>query len=690
MKENNREIYWGEIKKFSRHIEKKVCMISRKEVRIFPPIINEGIFLARQGWTVHLLAREGEGLPMWEKIEPFFVIQRYKLFTPRFLRANIWRPIRHFEYILKTVFWGLRQKASIYVAHDLEALLPTYIVAKLCGAKIIYRAHELWTECRLGNNIWWRTVEKLLFSKVDAVVVPNEERANYYSQKYPNAKSLILVVGNYPPYFKPTSSDRLQKYLEAKGVYQPKIVLYSGSFSPDRCSEELIESAKYLPDNVVLVLLGWGEPNYVTYLEKKAYSLGLSKRVFICPPVSYSEVMEYIASADIGVIVYKNVDLNTFYAAPNKLYDYMMMGKPIICSDFPHLKKLVEGEGIGICVNASSVNPREIADKIIDLLTDANKYQKMSQKALVLARTKFNWEIEFVKLHDLYQRLFKDVIGDHFLVEFIKYYYYLPSMALWRAIEATNLLEFKSYFREPILDLGCGNGTFSSIVFSLGAYYNIVGCDISTEAVKEAKSKKIYRDVTVCDATNLPFKNASFFTVLSNCVLEHIHDDEIVLKEVARVLKPGGKFIFTVPSIHFVNYLYYPNILKYENDHKKAESYIESLNKRLAHHHYRSLSHWNSLLKTVGLEIIHAKYYLTSPVCQIWDRLNYWATRKIGFWELHIILSSRKLRPLVKHPLKKIFVPLLRKYYRLEQINQNKKEEGGGLLIIAEKILENT
>jgi ubiquinone/menaquinone biosynthesis C-methylase UbiE len=259
-------------------------------------------------------------------------------------------------------------------------------------------------------------------------------------------------------------------------------------------------------------------------------------------------------------------------------------------------------------------------------------------------------------------------------------------MILWRAIEAQVLSKVRTYFQDSMLDLGCGDGKFSSIFF--GSNANIaVGCDLSAGSLRQAKAKGIYRALTLSDARILPYKDESFSTVFSNSVIEHITNDESVLKEVARALKPCGRFVFTVPSVNLCNYLYYPRVYRRRGNHKRAEAYIDWLNRRLEHRHYHSLSEWRSLLQRVGLRMIYARYYSSSSVVHFWDRLTFWATRKIGPHELNAILSSIRPIRLISKIMRVIFVPVLRKYYESEKAQTDKnKDEGGALLIIAEKV----
>jgi ubiquinone/menaquinone biosynthesis C-methylase UbiE len=275
---------------------------------------------------------------------------------------------------------------------------------------------------------------------------------------------------------------------------------------------------------------------------------------------------------------------------------------------------------------------------------------------------------------------------NNFLKEYLKIYYDIPPHALWRAIEAR--LFAKIEFVPPILDLGCGDGIFSYILFKDKSVKIDAGCDISEEAISRARNLGIYKELKIADATNLPYDNNYFSTVFSNCVLEHIKNETMVLKEVSRVLKPNGKFIFTVPSDMFNKYLYKINIKK--GNVKKAIYYIDKLNRRLEHFHYHSIKEWKQLLSENGLFIVQYHYYLPEPVVEIWSILMKIFTKNLlGRESFTWIKNSRYTRIIgidkifsLINPF--IFEKLLVKYYMMD-CDENTK--GGGLFIVAQKIV---
>jgi len=168
-----------------------------------------------------------------------------------------------------------------------------------------------------------------------------------------------------------------------------------------RAVRQVADSVEFLSEDTYLIFMGGGGDKNVLikYVSVKEYFA----RVKFHEEVSLKELPRYTASADLGVVPLLNVSLNNYYGLPNKLFEYMHAGLPIVASDFPEIKKIVVGEGIGICFNPE--DPKDIAVSINKVLGNDKLREKMSGKVLNLARTKYNWEIEEKKLLNIYKEL---------------------------------------------------------------------------------------------------------------------------------------------------------------------------------------------------------------------------------------------------------------------------------------------
>jgi SAM-dependent methyltransferase len=268
--------------------------------------------------------------------------------------------------------------------------------------------------------------------------------------------------------------------------------------------------------------------------------------------------------------------------------------------------------------------------------------------------------------------------------------WFAPPVALWRAMEVSVAAE-ESY-RRPLMDLGCGDGVIADALF--GPAGVDVGVDPCLVQLRGAARSGVYRWVQRADGRRLPYSSSTFATVFSNSVLEHISDVATVVREVGRVLqspdpaerRPGGCFVFTVPSDAFPRFLHFYQARLEAGDRAGAERYAAEVDARLAHHHYRSPDEWADLLKEAGMALVRARYYVPEEVEHLWDRMN--ARFGIGRRSLWGLLVSPRLRGLgYQRLLRRFVVSLLGRAWRpYYESDVSPGQKGGGLLLVGRKV----
>ena len=270
-----------------------------------------------------------------------------------------------------------------------------------------------------------------------------------------------------------------------------------------------------------------------------------------------------------------------------------------------------------------------------------------------------------------------------YLTELLTAYWFAPPVALWRAIELRVAAE-ERYVR-PLLDLGCGDGLVGRAIFGTEGRVD-VGVDPWLEQLRQAARSGVYRHVDLADGNHMPYSDGSFATVFSNSVLEHIPSVGPVLRETGRVLKPGGRFIFTVPSDVF-RFLLDGYVRRLEaGDVQGAEAYAAAVDARLEHHHYHTPTEWQHLLAAAGMTLVKARYYVPEEVERLWDRMNarYGIGRRRTVWGL---LVSHWLRPLGYQALLRggVVRSLSRRWRPYYEMDVPPGGKGGGLLLVARR-----
>ncbi len=191
--------------------------------------------------------------------------------------------------------------------------------------------------------------------------------------------------------------------------------------------------------------------------------------------------------------------------------------------------------------------------------------------------------------------------------------------ALLRSVEC-RLFEEAGPLPEPVLDLGCGDGHFANLAFDRPLR---AGIDPDAAMVREAHARGAYYLPAVASATEMPFPDGYFASVVANCVVEHIPDIEGVLSETARVLQPGGRFVFGVPSENFADMLLGVSLLKRLGLGEVGQAYGDWFNAHSQHFHTDPPALWFDRLHRHGFQVEHHEYYISELPHQIFDLLHY-------------------------------------------------------------------
>lgn len=187
-----------------------------------------------------------------------------------------------------------------------------------------------------------------------------------------------------------------------------------------------------------------------------------------------------------------------------------------------------------------------------------------------------------------------------------RHWLYRPWLAVIKTAEAAAFGGLE--LARPVLDLGCGDGVFTAACFGrLEA-----GPDLAVGDLERAAGLGTHGLLVAGRSETLPFASGSFASVVSVCALEHMSRLDDVLAEVSRVLKPGGRLAFSVPSTHFAGLLFGPTLLRLAGLSGAARRYGEAKNRRSTHLHVLTPAQWAERLARHGL-VARRHAYLAPP-----------------------------------------------------------------------------
>lgn len=301
-------------------------------------------------------------------------------------------------------------KPDIISGHDVPGMGIAWLYARhLPQAErpfLIYDAHEYeparnTMRSRLRTKMVCR-IEKFLIGKCNLMIVVNQTVAKEY-KKYYDLRLLPLSVRNIPPEAErePQASAAVRmKYEQAVG--EGFFIMYHGIICPGRGIEKAIRSLK--PDSGLrLVILGNATSReYMESLRALAASEGVSERIYWHPAVPNTELTRYIGASDASIMIIEPITKSYMYALPNKLFESIQAGIPVIASDIPEMKKIVNDYGVGLVCSHEDQN--DINAAIARIKNEKDNYAGYKRN-VAEAAGKLCWENESLILAEAFRTM---------------------------------------------------------------------------------------------------------------------------------------------------------------------------------------------------------------------------------------------------------------------------------------------
>lgn len=287
--------------------------------------------------------------------------------------------------------------AEIVVAHDLPMLPVGVWLADRCGARLVFDSHELWCEQNFPRS-WrraWGRVESRHMGRCDAVITVNASIAAELRHRHRLAD--VQVVTNAAP--EPPQQARSLR--QACGIpHEHRVLLYQGSLSEGRQLAQVVQAMHQIRAlDWHLVMLGDGVLR--SRLQRLAGRGPARDRIHILPAVPQDDLLAWTASADAGLVPYVADCMNSMLCTPNKLYEFISAGLPILASDLPELRSIVRDRGFGMVADLSL--PMQIARSIDAFVADHAKLAAW-RRAVVSGRHEFGWPMQAERLQALFRQ----------------------------------------------------------------------------------------------------------------------------------------------------------------------------------------------------------------------------------------------------------------------------------------------
>ncbi len=326
---------------------KKVLHLSHTDIKTDSRILKEMGVLANAGYKV-----SGLGIKLQEGAAESAIafdaeIDTIKLYSRQFTALP--RTVRHLlslvELFVKMLPRSIRLKPDVVHCHDTLVLPLGCFIKLLTKAKLVYDAHELESDknglTKLQGLITL-LVERLLWRFVDALIVVSPSIQSWYVDKIGPKPSVVIL--NSPVFEDDDCSE--SNYLREKfNIPLGRLIfLYIGILGKGRGLDHIARAFSSSEIKSHVVFLGFGE------LSAQLQQLSeMHANFHLHEAVPHSQVVPIAKSADFGLCLVENISLSDYYCLPNKLFEYCFAGVPVLASNFPDIRKVVEEYGVGEC-----------------------------------------------------------------------------------------------------------------------------------------------------------------------------------------------------------------------------------------------------------------------------------------------------------------------------------------------------
>lgn len=274
-------------------------------------------------------------------------------------------PLFYFLYNLRLFIYLLFHRFDLYIANDLDTIIPCFLIAKMRRKPFVYDAHEYFTgqyglsPDKLPYKTWKR-IEHQILPHVRHMITVSDSISQLYFSEY---RIMPVVVRNLS-----YSSDNILP-LSRSDFSIPEdiflVILQGSGLNPGRGVTELLDALK-ITNRVHLLIVGSGDS--MDEIKAQASDPSLTEKVTFIPKIPWNEMISYTKMCDAGLSLDKDISINQRFSLPNKIFDYLSAGIPVITSSLPEINRIVEQYNCGLVIK--DVTPTDISKALICMRDD--------------------------------------------------------------------------------------------------------------------------------------------------------------------------------------------------------------------------------------------------------------------------------------------------------------------------------
>ena len=317
-----------------------------------------------------------------QKKSPTSQASRALLRFARKAAVSAWGPVSLAYYWVGATRTLLSEDNDVVLANDANTLVPALILRALKGTNFVYDSHELWRRRNVPKRriapYVEAAIERVGITRASRVMTVSPSIAEWLKRAY-NLDELPALVRNIPS--EAPVPDRSEGRLhDLAGLSSDiPIISYGGGITTSRGIEETIDALALMDPNVHLVMLGYGAEDYIESLHQRAKKRGVAHRIHVVGPVAPDEVTSALADGDVAVVHIRPTCLSYRFALPNKLFESIRAGLPVVAADLPDLAAIIRELGVGRTVALE--DPSSLADALTAVLRDGDAFRAAAREA---------------------------------------------------------------------------------------------------------------------------------------------------------------------------------------------------------------------------------------------------------------------------------------------------------------------
>ena len=374
---------------------------------------NSGVVIVRHPQTVFPATPPAWNPALGLILKALFALQFILTALPARAGIRVARQVRSASALWSWAASASRAttQAEILHAHDLSGGLPALLASDASGASIVYDSHEVFLESghwarapRFVRHLLATKIERPLLERASALITVNPSVEQVLEERYELPERRAVVYNCVEPL---ESATRPRELREAIGVDDDTpIALYHGGFSAVRGLRQIIDAAvDPRLANIHIVFLGYGPME--AELRTLAARPDIAGRIHVLKAVSPEVLDRWVAGADVGLMPNQHETLNEYVSTPNKLFESIGVGTPVVSSNFPERRRIIlEGPESPLGALCNPSDPADIARAIVEVIggtrAEREAYRTRCMRA---AAARWNWEVQAARLTALYQSL---------------------------------------------------------------------------------------------------------------------------------------------------------------------------------------------------------------------------------------------------------------------------------------------